>query len=244
MRLSIVLILASALLFGCSQEAEPPKSGEQTRPAPQRVEPKALNVQAPSGQYQVDLNHARLRFSVVHLGLSHYELRFTDFQASLQLNKEQPEQSSITLTIDPNSVRSDYVGDYKATHQDSPFDTWNEALAKSPKFLNAGEYPEISFVSTRVRPAGERSLEVEGNLTLLGTTKPMRLDVKIVGDAAEHPFSGVGAIGFSATGSFKRSDFGMTHLLNPPLVSDEVMVRFDGEFNQLVEAQGDDSQAE
>lgn len=67
-----------------------------------------------------------------------------------------------------------------------------------------------------------------------GRTQPVTLEATLVGSSAKHPFAGVGAIGFSAHGTFRRSAFGINHLLQPPLVGDTVTIRFEGEFQQAV----------
>ena len=77
-----------------------------------------------------------------------------------------------------------------------------------------------------------------GDLTLLGKTHPVTLDATVVGAMAAHPFTKRGAIGFSAIGTFNRSTFDMTHLLQPPIVGDAVTVQFDGEFQQAAANNG------
>ncbi|MDZ7784522.1 MAG: YceI family protein [Halioglobus sp.] len=105
-------------------------------------------------------------------------------------------------------------------------------MANDERFFNAGEYPTIEFRSTAVEQTGAGKMDITGDLTLLGKTHPITLQAEVVGSASEHPMSAVGAIGFTATGSFKRSQFGMDYLLTPPLVGDEVTLLFDGEFQQ------------
>ena len=69
-----------------------------------------------------------------------------------------------------------------------------------------------------------------GDLTLKGMTKPVTLDVTFAGELASHPFAKAPALGFSAAGTFKRSDFGLDYLL--PNVGDEVRVEIEGDFIQ------------
>ncbi len=196
--------------------------------------PAPTAVSAPAGNYQLDRNHSSVSFSVNHLGLSSYIARFTDYDVTLKLDPANFAKSSVTANITPSSIRTDYAGDYKATHKKSAYKSWDEDLALSPKFLNAGQFPEIKFVSTKVSPLSSGKFTVTGNLTFLGKTRPVTLDAQLVGAVAQHPFTNAGALGFSASGTFKRSDFGMTHLLKPALVGDDVTIRFEGEFNQVV----------
>lgn len=247
MKRHLILTTAAFALVACSEPQEPREVATQTvqesvqeniqeatPPAAETAvaEPVQVEIAAPAGLYRLDPNHASLHFSVKHLGVSNYVVRFTSFDVTLDLNPDDLSASSVSATIDPASVRTDFSGDYQGTHPDSGFSSWDEDLAKSGNFLNAGEYPSITFKSTRVEQAPDGTLQVTGDLELLGQTRPITLEVEVVGSEQAHPFSGVGLIGFSARGTFNRSDFGMTHLLTPPLVGDTVTLQFEGEFLQ------------
>ncbi|GEM_PF-194797 len=244
MRAFIVILVASVGLLACSESSGPEEASSKpaasestaTQPAQTRVAPapKPLSIQAPSGEYRLDPNHANLTFGLMHLNLAEYIARFAEFDIVLDLDSENLEASSVNVTINPASVKTGFSGDYKATHQDSPYQTWDEDLSQSPKFLNAGEYPSIRFQSTNIETADDGRLQVDGELSFLGQTKPVTMMVEVTGDVPVHPFSGNGALGFNATGKIKRSDFGMMHLLEPPLVGDEVTIRFSGELHQVV----------
>lgn len=190
---------------------------------------KGADIKAPKGAYKMDPNHASLTFKIDHFGLSHYTARFTKFDASLDLDPAALAKSSITLTIDPGSVRTDYSGDFKAGHKDSPYASFDEEIAKGDKFLNGVKFPEITFKSTKVVPAG-KGFKVTGDLSFLGVTKPVTLDAETVGSIEKHPYMGVGVVGFSAHGKFKRSDWGMTG--TQMFLGDEVTIIFEGEFDQ------------
>lgn len=226
---SLILSLA---LAGCESVESPGPSA--VADAPKATGAAATPLKAPSGLYELDPNHASLRFSVEHVGLSQYYLSFSDYKVSVQLLADKPEASTVSLRIDPLSVTATYSGDYQATHKDSPFKTWEEALARSPKFLNADEHEEITYTSKAVSADGNGRWRIEGELTLLGQTKPVELIAQLTGSYAEHPFTGKGAIGFSARGQFNRSEFGMDHLVKPGIVGDVVTVHFDGELHQVV----------
>ena len=229
---SPLFVVAAALaLAACSQSAPPAAPAPAAQPVAAPAPP-AIN--APAGEYRSDLNHSSLNFTVNHLGLSNYRARFTAFQVTLQLDPANLAASSVSVTIDPASVRTDYAGDYRAGHKTSAFSSWDEDLAKSDKFFNSAAHPQITFRSTHVEPASGGMAKIHGDLTLLGQTHPLTLEAKVVGSVAKHPFTGAGALGFSASGSFLRSSFGMNHLLNPPLVGDRVTIEFEGEFHQVV----------
>ena len=227
------------LLAACSQDSNTTgdaaaPSGDNTDATATAQKPRAVGkINAPAGQYKLDINHASLSFSVKHLGLSNYIVRFSDYDVRIDLSPDNMQQSSIQVDVNPASVYTGYTGDYPATHPDAEYDTWEKTLAKSDKFFNTGQYPKVSFKSTTVEPLAPGRFRVRGDLTLLGQTHPLTLEAKVVGSVAEHPLTGKGALGFSAHGSFKRSKFGMDYLLEPRFVSDRVNVHFEGEFNQL-----------
>ena len=240
-----LLALSAALLLGACGGDEP----EATSPAPAAKNayeakaaetPPPLTLEVPSGLYRVDLNHADLSFRVKHLGLAEYVARFEDYSLELNLNAENIGQSTVTLEIDPMSVSTGYVGDYKATHEDSEFESWEEDLAKSPRFFHAGEHPSIRFDSTSVEPHGDHLL-VRGDLTMRGETHPVVMHVYVTGQTASHPFTGAGAIGVRAKGDFQRSPFGIDFLVDKGLLGDEVKVAFYGEL--LQQPPGDDAGA-
>lgn len=221
--------LAVLLLAACSP-SEPPAEQKPAAAAPAPAP--AAAIAAPAGDYDMDPNHSTLSFRVSHLGLSNYVVRFTKFNAPLKLDPANPSASSVEVTVDPTSIRTHFPGDYKGGHPDSPFQSWDEDLAQSPKFFNAGQHPQVTFKSTKVEQAGPGKFRITGDLTLLGQTQPVTLDATVVGSVASHPFTKRGALGFSATGTFNRSQFGMTHLLQPPLVGDAVTIQFEGEYQQ------------
>lgn len=267
MKKHLVLAIAALTLVACSDSSEPLTASPPAQPAAEQTLPPvgdeiapevddesvragaratmgpgdALDVEidAPAGQYVLDADHSNLFFTVRHLGVSNYVMRFTDFEATVDLNPQDISTSSVTVTIQADSVQTDYEGDYKAAHPESPFASWQDDLAMSEHFLHAGEHPQIRFTSTGVTVTDDGPLEVEGDLELRGESRPVTLEVTVVGSAAEHPMMGGGLIGFSATGAFKRSDFGMDHLMAPGVVGDEIRVFFEGEMVQVGDADQD-----
>lgn len=231
MRSSIFAIGAAiTALAACSQNAAP--GGKQTAAA---STPAPVEIKAPAGRYELDPTHSSLSFSINHVGLSNYVARFTKYHVTLELDSANLAGSSVVATLDPTSIRTDYSADYRALHPDSKFQSWDEDLAQSDKFFDAGRHPQIEFRSTHAEQTAPGALTIAGDLILLGQTKPITLEATLVGSAPTHPFyKGGGAIGFSATGTFDRSSFGMNYLLKPPLVGDVVTVRFEGEFRQVI----------
>jgi polyisoprenoid-binding protein YceI len=181
----------------------------------------AQTLDVPAGTYKLDPTHASVTWRVVHLGLSNYTARFTKFDATLVIDPAKPEAAKLSAVVDPTSVRTDYPN--PATIN------FDKEIATGDKWLNANVHKTITFTSTEVKPGPGNTAKVTGNLTLLGVTKPITLDVKLNGGLKEHPFSKKAALGFSATGTVKRSQFGMTAMIGP-VVSDDVQLQIEAEM--------------
>jgi len=165
------------------------------------------------GKYVLDKSHANIFFSVSHLGFSNYFGKFTDFDAILIVNPKRPKTSNIEVVINTESA-------------DSGNEKLNEKY-KSKDFFDVAKFPKAVFKSTELDIKTDTTAVLTGNLTLLGTTKPVKLDVTFNGTAL-NPYAKKNALGFSAKGKFKRSDFGMN--MYTPSVSDEVNLIIEAEF--------------
>lgn len=184
---------------------------------PAQAEP----ITIPSGVYELDLGHASIVWKIDHLGLSNYTARFNDFDATLNFDVENPANSSVTVTIDPTSVDTDYP---YADQKD-----FNAALVNQENFFNASVFPDITFQSTGIEVTGDRTGKITGDLTLLGITRPVTLDVTMNGFLEEHPFAGgIPAVGFSGTTTITRSDWGMDWGIGN--IGDEVEILIEAEF--------------
>ena len=183
--------------------------GQAAAAAPISAEP----GQVRAGDYRLDRSHAKILWSVSHFGFSTYTGEFTDFDARLTLDPARPERSRLTATIATPSV---------ATHNDA-LDTH----LRSGDFFNVAAHPTATFTSTEVRPTGPRTARVTGDFTLLGRTRPLVLEVTF--NAAGNNMGGTYTAGFDATGTIRRSDYGMSYGL--PAVGDEITLRISGEFN-------------
>jgi len=237
----IAVITGGLLLSGCAEKQQDHEVVSNTAaPANEAVEAHSSFENTPfssasTGIYEIDPNHASLSFGVRHLGFSNYIARFTKYSSTVNYDAGDVSASSIEVSIDPTSIDTDYTGDYKATHPGRDFNTWEEELANSEKFLNSTQHTSISYRSTAIERTGVYTVRIDGELTLLGQTRPVALDATIVGSAPTHPMQkGRGVFGFSAKGTFNRSDFGMDFLLSPPILGDEIALQFEGEFLQTV----------
>lgn len=181
----------------------------------------AAPLDVPSGAYVVDPSHASIVWRVKHLGLSYYTSRFTKFDARVQLDAAQPTRSSVTVSIDPKSVRTDFPFPERVD--------FDKELGTGDKWLNGNKFPAITFKSTSLAATGPRTGRMTGDLTLLGVTRPVTLDVTLVGTAKAGGMMKADSIGFQARGAIKRSDFGWTTYA--PMIGDEVEIQIDAEFN-------------
>ncbi|PKP83501.1 MAG: hypothetical protein CVT79_01490 [Alphaproteobacteria bacterium HGW-Alphaproteobacteria-18] len=232
----LLLISASALILAACSETTPAAPAPEAAAAPAAASDTAATPveYAAAGTYVIDPTHTSVTWKVDHFGLSGYTGRFKTVDATLQFNPEDPAATNITVTIDPLSVETDYPADYKASHADSPYATWNEDLARNANWLNADAFPQITFTSTSVSQDTASTGKVTGDLTFLGVTRPVILDVTYNGKANFPWAPDADKIGFSATAVLKRSDFG--NATYAPNIGDEVEVIIETEFQQVVEA--------
>lgn len=177
-------------------------------------------AEMPAGAYQLDKRHAQLHWRVSHLGLSNYTARFTDFDATLTYDPKNPEKSTLTATVNPLSLETDYP-----TPEETDFD---KKLSEGKDWFNGTKFPVITFKSTKLTKIDDKKGTLTGDLTFLGVTKPMTLDVTFNGAMAKQPFSKKPTLGFSAVGKIKRSDWGMTQYV--PNIGDEVELLIEAEF--------------
>jgi polyisoprenoid-binding protein YceI len=181
---------------------------------------RADKLDVPAGVYRLDPTHASLTWKVSHLGLSNYTARFTKMTADLTFDPAKPESSAIKVGVDPKSIRTDYpFADKK---------DFDKNLSMGEEWFNAGQHPEITFTSTKVAMTGAKTAKVTGDLTLLGVTKPVVLDVTLNNALREQPFAKKPALGFSGTTRIKRSEFGMSKYV--PIIGDEVQIIIEAEF--------------
>ena len=181
--------------------------------------PQLKQLEAPSGTYKLDLSHASITFRVKHMGLSNYTARFAKFDSTVDYDAKDPTRSKLTVVIDPKSIRTDFPNPAK--------EDFDKVLGTDDKWLAGVKHPEIRFVSTAIRRTGPNAGQITGDLSFRGVTKPVTLAATWNG-AIENPFSKKPVFGVSATGSIKRSDFGMTYLAG--LIGDEVELQIEAEY--------------
>lgn len=190
-------LIALAALAACAQKDAPPQAAE---PVGEPSRSAALAPDVPAGDYKLDKAHSTLIFRLSHMGFSKYTARFRRFDAQLRFDPRNLTATQLTATIDARSIETDYP--------DSAYD-FNGELQGEP-FLNAGQFPEIAFRTTRVEDLGNHALRVHGELTLRGVTRPIVLEATYNGGYVSHPMDPNARIGFSAQGVLRRSEFGIS----------------------------------
>ena len=166
--------------------------------------PAPSTAPVPAGTYTLDKPHASFVFRLDHLGFSHFTARFTRFDAELKFDPANPVTSSVKVSVDPRSIDSD----------NAPAGFMDQL--RGDMWLDVAKYPQITFRSTKVEKVGAHGLRITGELTLHGVTKPVTLNATYNGGYAGHPMDPHARIGFSAQGTFKRSDFGIAYGIPAP----------------------------
>ena len=168
-----------------------------------------------AGTYSVDPNHTQVMFSVSHMGFSTYTGTFSGASGELTLDPKTASASALKVKVPVASVMT-------------TSGKLDEEL-RSAQWLDAGQFPEMTFVSTKVKPMGKDKAKVTGDLTIHGVTKPTTLDVSFVG-AGANPLDKKYTVGFQARGEIKRSDFGVKTYV--PLIGDTLHLQIAGAFER------------
>ncbi|MGE0044839.1 MAG: YceI family protein [Hyphomonadaceae bacterium] len=218
-----VLVVSAALALAACSQPQQQQTAAQQAPPPAAQE-NAPDVSAlPAGEYRLDPAHASLIFRVDHLGFSNYTGRFTRWDATLNLDPANPGAATVTATIDPRSLDADRA---PAGFLDD---------LRGADWLNAAQFPQMTFRSTSVEVTGPRTARITGDFTFRGVTAPVTLEARFNGGYAGHPLDPNARIGFSARGTLNRSAFGLAEGIPAPGttmgVSDAVEFIIESEFS-------------
>ena len=165
-------------------------------------------AQAAPVTYRLDPDHTMVLFSWNHFGFSNPTADFGLGQGTLVFDEQHPAHSSVNVTLPLSRL-----------------DTHVSALDKHLKeadFFDAGKYPTVTFKSTTVQPLGAHKFKVSGELTVHGVTRPVVLDATL-NKIGINPMTKAQSIGFDATATLKRSEFGIGAYV--PMVSDLITIR-------------------
>jgi polyisoprenoid-binding protein YceI len=142
--------------------------------------------------YQIDPAHSEVTFQVRHL-LTKVRGRFSSFSGAIEFDSEEPQRSSVTVAIDATSVDTSQPD--RDTH------------LRSADFFSVAEFPQLTFVSTRIVPRGADAYDVVGLLTIRGVSHEIVLPAQVLGTAKD-PW-GQQRLGFEAEITLNRKDYGL-----------------------------------
>lgn len=190
--------LGTALVFAGSASAQAPSRDPATVKA---------------GTYKVEPYHTQVTFTLSHFGLTEFSGFFSGASGSLKLDPAHPAEDKLDVTIPVDSVLTTVP---KLTGE-----------LKNEKWFDTAKYPTAEFKSTKVALAGTASAIIAGTLTLHGITKPITLKAHLVG-AGVNPIDKAYTVGFAASGTIKRSQFGVSAYV--PYIGDDVHLAIAGAF--------------
>ena len=171
----------------------------------------ALSFPVLAADYTLDPGHTYPNFTISHLGFSTMYGRFNTTSGTMSFDPEN-KTGSVEVVIDASSI-------------DTGHQKRDEHLM-SPDFLNVVEFPEITFKSTGVEFDGDALSKVNGDLTIMGTSNPVTLEITHMNCGA-HPMNQKQVCGFDAKAAIKRSDFGVSYGL--PALGDDMNLMFEVE---------------
>lgn len=168
---------------------------------------------AMAAEYKIDKEgqHAFINFRIQHLGYSWLYGTFKDFDGSFTFDETNPAADKVNVTINTNSVDTNHAE--------------RDKHLRSGEFLNVTKHPQATFTSTEVKKDGDE-LDITGNLTLNGVTKPVKLEAKLMGKG-DDPWGGKRA-GFEAEGKIKLKDFNITTDLGPASQEVDLIISVEG----------------
>lgn len=166
-----------------------------------------------AADYKIDKEgqHAFINFRIQHLGYSWVYGVFKDFDGAFTFDEQNPAADKVSVTINTNSVDTNHAERDKHLRSDA--------------FLNTAKYPQATFTSTGVKKDGDE-LDITGNLTLNGVTRPVKLEAELMGQGKD-PWGGARA-GFEASGKIRLKDFNITTDLGPSSQVVELIISVEG----------------
>ncbi|KUM82880.1 MULTISPECIES: YceI family protein [Streptomyces] len=175
----------------------------------------STDLTAVTGDYTIDTAHSTIGFTVRHAMVTNVKGKFDDFSGSLHLDGSDPSASTASIDVKMDSI-----------------DTGSEdrdGHLKSADFFKIEEFPTMTFRSTKAEALGDEDYRITGDLTILGTTKPLTIDLEFNGSAKD-PF-GNERVGFEGKAEIKRSEWGLTWNAaletGGVLISDKIKLNFD-----------------
>lgn len=170
--------------------------------------------QAFAADYAIDKQgqHAFVNFKISHLGYSWLYGTFKDFDGSFSYDPAKPEASKVDVVIKTASIDSNHAE--------------RDKHLRSGDFLNTDKHPEASFKSTAVKANAQGGLDITGDFTLNGVTKPVTIAAKHLGEGKD-PWGGY-RTGFEGTTKLALKDFNIQKDLGPASQEVEIILSIEG----------------
>ncbi|MBP6985616.1 MAG: polyisoprenoid-binding protein [Alphaproteobacteria bacterium] len=227
-KLTLAFLLAAPIAFSSLGYA----SKEESKPAASVVTTavKTPLAEMPAGKYDLDPIHFSVTWSVKHMEMMNYVGRFTRVEATLDLDPKDPTKSGLVVKIDPKSLLTDYsLGKEHTKNEKYIKRDFEKELIMQEQWFNSEKFPEITFVVKKIEKINDKAGVMHGDLTFLGVTKPIKLDVVYNASMLAKPYDGRPVIGFSAKGKINRADFGQKTIFDA-ILSNEVELMIEAEF--------------
>lgn len=174
---------------------------------------------AAPANYALDGSHTTVMFELAHLGYAPTIGVFGKVEGGFTYDMDTQDLSNVKVTIDAGSVNT--------------FHAARDKHVNNKDLLDTSKHPEITFVATSSKASSDTKGTVTGDLTILGQTHPITLDVTL-NKAANYPFGHKRfVLGLSLEGSLKRSQYGMNYGVAGGIIGDEVSIRIETEAMQM-----------
>lgn len=203
----LVFTAALALSAGGAAVVAQPVPAQPGQSDPSRVT---------AGTYAVEPSHTQILFAYNHMGFTENMGVLAMPGGTLTLDPKAPEKAKVSITLPVTNIRTGIAA--------------LDSHLMKPDMFDAEKFPTATFTSTSVKPDSDgKGAEISGLLTIKGIAKPVTLDASFVG-AGKNPMSGKETVGFGATTTIKRSDFGLGAYV--PVVGDAVELKIVAAFEK------------
>ena len=163
-----------------------------------------------------DPAHSRLGFTVTHLGISDIPGHFGEYEVAITASEEDFSDAQVELKVQTASI------DTRVQDRDDHL--------RSADFFHVEQYPEMTFSSNSIRKTGDKTYELTGDLTLLDVTQEVTVTMHHRGTIENPMADGAPVAGIQIVGTIDRSEFGLGDGFPPPMISNTVEIKADGEF--------------
>lgn len=213
-------LFALVLIFAAAPQSAPAQTSA-VPPVLALGDDTSINpADAPAGEYRLDPRHASVLFRVRHTGVGIFVGRFDSVTGALNFDPQAPGNSSVTATVDAESVNSGILN----AQAERAFD------GEIREVLGAAEHPDITFTSRAARQTGPTTGVIEGDLSINGQTHPATLEVSFHGGRNVALRGGRYVLAFSGRTIIDRRQWEVGSLVFNQFAGDEIEIVIEAEF--------------